>query len=141
MPIFNMADLREHNSSPMPGVVRNDDPALDIAREHEHEHVHHSARASHADNIVYSTGTTDDRSTVPNPSAQDSKLHHRHLDEKHAERDIEKSGGYDYEVEKGTHSSADPEPEVEKKSPYSISVLYRRFRLPVHIFLGALFTG
>ncbi|KAJ4366196.1 hypothetical protein N0V83_007831 [Neocucurbitaria cava] len=135
-----MAD-REHNSSPMPGVVRNDDPALDIKHEHEHEHVHHSARASHADNIVYSTGTTDDRSTVPNPSAQDSHLHHRHLDEKHAEHDIEKSGGYGYEVEKGTHSSADPEMEAEKKKWYSPSVLYRRFRLPVHIFIGALFTG
>ncbi|CAO2657992.1 Nn.00g072520.m01.CDS01 [Neocucurbitaria sp. VM-36] len=136
-----MADLREHNSSHMPGVVRNDDPALDIAREHEHEHVHHSARASHADNIVYTQGTTDDRSTVPNPSAQDSHLHHRHLDEKHVEHDMEKSGGYDYEVEKGTHSSADPEPEVQKKNRYSLSVLYRRFRLPVHIFIGALFTG
>ncbi|KAF1851503.1 sodium/nucleoside cotransporter 1 /nucleoside cotransporter 1 [Cucurbitaria berberidis CBS 394.84] len=138
------ADLRvEHNSSPMPGVVRNNDPALDIAREHEHEHVHHSARASHTDNVVYTTGTTDDRSTVPTPSAQDSHLHHRHpLDEKHVEHDLEKSAGYDYEVEKGTHSSADPELEAEKRKKwYSPSVLYRKYRLPVHIFIGALFTG
>ncbi|OAL54034.1 H+/nucleoside cotransporter-like protein [Pyrenochaeta sp. DS3sAY3a] len=133
-----MAELREHNNSPMPGVVRNNDPALDIAHEHEHAHVHHSARAVHPDNIVYSTGTTDEKSNVPNPSAQDSHLHQRHLDEKH---DLEKAGGYDYEVEKGTRSSTDPEPEEEKKAWYSPSVLYRRFRLPVHIFIGALFTG
>lgn len=141
MPDFNMADLREHNSSPMPGVARNDDPALDIAREHQHQHVHHSARAAHVDKIVYTTGTTDEKSTIPNPSTLDSHLHHRHLDEKHSEHDIEKAGGYDYEVDKGTRSSSDPEPEPEKKKWYSPSVLYRRFRLPVHIFIGAHFTG
>lgn len=140
---FDMAGLREHNNSPMPGVVRNDDPALDIAREHEHAHIHHSARAAHADNIVYSTGTTDDKSTVPNPSAQDSHLHHRHpLDEKHAEHDIEKAGGYDYEVDKATRSSSDPVAEAEKKKWYSsFSAFYRAFRLPIHIFIGAFFTG
>ncbi|KAF1935559.1 H+/nucleoside cotransporter-like protein [Clathrospora elynae] len=138
-----MAESREqHNGSPMPGVVRNNDPALDIAREHDHQHVHHSARAAHPDNIVYTTGTTDDRSNVPNASAQDSHVHHRHpLDEKHASQDLEKAGGYDYEVEKATGSSSDPEGEVEKKERYSFSVLYRRFRLPIHIFIGALFTG
>lgn len=133
-----MAELREHNNSPMPGVVRNDDPALDISREHDHQHVHHSARAAHPDNVVYSTGTTDDKSTVPQPSAQDSHLHYRHhADEKH---DLEKAGGYDYEIEKPTRTSSDPE-EPEKKPWYSPSVLYRKYRLIVHIFLGALFTG
>jgi CNT family concentrative nucleoside transporter len=101
----------------MPGVARNDDPALDIAREHDHAHVHHSARAAHPDNIVYTTGTTD---------------------EKH---DLEKAGGYDFEIEKATRSSSDPELEAEKKPWYSPSVLYRRYRLPVHIFIGMFFTG
>ncbi|KAL6706410.1 hypothetical protein ACN47E_005516 [Coniothyrium glycines] len=135
-----MADLRpEHNASPMPGVKTNNDPALDIAREHDHQHVHHSPRAAHPDNIVYTTGTTDDKSHVPDASAQDSHVHHRHIaDEKH---DLEKASGYDYEVEKATRSSSDPELEAEKKSRWSISVLYRRFRLPVHIFIGCLFTG
>jgi CNT family concentrative nucleoside transporter len=59
------------------------------------------------------------------------------VDEKH---DMEKAGGYDSEVEKGTRSSSDPEME-EKKSMWSLSGLYRRFRLPFHIFLGMLFTG
>lgn len=138
--LSTMADIRaEHNASPMPGVKRNDDPALDIAREHEHQHVHHSARAAHPDNIVYSTGTTDEKSNIPNPSAQDSQMHYRHAaDEKH---DLEKAGGYDYEVEKATRSSTDPEPEAEKKKWYSPSVLYRRFRLWVHLFIACLFTG
>jgi CNT family concentrative nucleoside transporter len=140
-PFVNMADLREqHNGSPMPGVAHNDDPALDIAREHDHPHVHHSARAAHPDNIVYTTGTTDEKtSKLLSPSALDSHVHHRHTaDEKH---DLEKAGGYDYEVEKATRSSSDPEMEAEKKPWYSPSVLYRRYRLPVHIFIGALFTG
>jgi CNT family concentrative nucleoside transporter len=136
-----MAD-REHNSSPMPGVARNPDPALTIAREHEHEHVHHSAHAAHVDNSVpvYTTGTTDEKpSKLLEPSAQDSHLHNR----AHAGEDLEKHGGFaDYE-EKGTRSSSDPEAEVEgpRKKWYSPSVLYRKYRLPIHIFIAALFTG
>ncbi|EDU47489.1 NupC Nucleoside permease [Pyrenophora tritici-repentis] len=133
-----MADLRDrHNASPMPGVARNDDPALDIAHEHQHSHVHHSAHAVHPDNIVYTTGTTAERPS----KLLDNQVHHphRHIDEK---RDIEKAGGYDSEVEKATRSSSDPGVgETEKKSKWSTGSLYRRFRLPVHIFLGMLFTG
>lgn len=145
-----MADMREHNNSPMPGVARNDDPALNITQEHDHQHVHHSARAAHPDNIVYTTGTTDEKSNIPNPSVQDSHLHHRHIAdekvghhdiEKVGHHDIEKAGGYDYEIEKTTRTSSDPEPEAEKKKWYSPSVLYKRYRLPIHIFIGALFTG
>lgn len=145
MPRFpNMAD-REHNNSPMPNVVRNPDPALDIAREHHHEHVHHSARAAHEDSshVVYTSGTTDEKgSKLLQPSVQDSHLQHRHhADVGHVGHDIEKNGGFaDYE-EKGTRSSSDPEGEVEKKNWYSPSVLYRKYRLPVHIFIGMFFTG
>jgi concentrative nucleoside transporter, CNT family len=136
-----MAD-REHNSSPMPGVVRNNDPALDIKHEHEHEHVHHSAHAVHPDHIVYSTGTTDEKSNIPNPSAQDSHKHPIVADEKHVSHDVE-SGAY-YEVEKGTRSSNDPDGEldtVQKPWYKSFKLAYRKFRLPVHIFFAALFTG
>jgi CNT family concentrative nucleoside transporter len=142
--LFDMADMREqHNSSPMPGVARNDDPALDIAREHDHAHVHHSARAAHPDNIVYTTGTTDEKtSKILEPSAHDSHLHQRHAfpNEKH---DLEKAGGYDYEIENGTpRSSTDPELEAEKKKPWwHPSVIYRKYRLPIHILIGMFFTG
>lgn len=144
MPIFNMAQ----HSSPMPGVHPSHDPALDIAREHEHQHVHHGAHAVHHDNStpVYTAGTTDEQtSKFFQPSAQDSHLQHRHV----VPTDVEKNGGFaneknagfaDYE-EKGTRSSSDPEAEVEKKKWYSPSVLYRKYRLPIHIFIGMFFTG
>jgi CNT family concentrative nucleoside transporter len=132
--------MADHNNSPMPGVVRNDDPALDIKREHHHEHVHHGAHAAHTDDStpVYTTGTTDEKiSKLLNPSAQDSHLQHR----QHAERDVEKMGAeYEYEV-KGTRSSSSPGAEAEKKAWYSPSVLYRRYRLPIHIYIGLHFTG
>lgn len=143
-----MAD-REHNSSPMPGVARNPDPALDIAREHEHEHVHHSARAVHHDNSVpvYSAGTTDEKpSKLLEHSAQDSHGHN-HL---HSSHDIEKNGGFadmeknggfaDYE-EKQTRSSSDPEAEVKVRKWWHPKVLYRNYRLPIHLLIAAFFTG
>ncbi|KAH7390832.1 Na+ dependent nucleoside transporter C-terminus-domain-containing protein [Phaeosphaeria sp. MPI-PUGE-AT-0046c] len=134
-----MAD-REHNSSPMPGVARNPDPALDIAREHEHEHVHHSARAVHHDNSVpvYSAGTTDEKpSKLLEHSAQDSHGHN-HLRSSH---DIEKAGGFaDYE-EKQTRSSSDPEAEVRVRKWWHPKVLYRNHRLKFHLLIAAFFTG
>jgi CNT family concentrative nucleoside transporter len=135
--------MAAHNSSPMPGVHPNPDPALDIAREHEHQHLHHSAHAAHVDNStpVYTTGTTDEKvSKLFQPSAQDSShLQHRHV----AGDDIEKNGTFANYDEKATRSSSDPENEieVEKKKWYSPSVLYRKFRLPIHIWLGCFFTG
>ncbi|KAF2127963.1 hypothetical protein P153DRAFT_397852 [Dothidotthia symphoricarpi CBS 119687] len=133
--------MAAHNTSLQHGVLRNDDPALDINHEHHHEHVHHSARAAHEGNDVpaYTVGTTDDRTIVPNPSAHEQNLHHRH---NHVGHDMEKAGGIDFE-EKGTRSSSSPEGEVEmeKKSKWSPSGIYSKARLPVHILIGALFTG
>jgi CNT family concentrative nucleoside transporter len=139
VPFVNMAD---HNGSMQAGVARNPDLALNISREHEHEHVHHSAHAVHHDNSqpVYTTGTTDEKvSKLLQPSAQDSQVHHRHV-----EHDIEKTGGIANYDEKDTRSSSnDPEGEYDskKKKWYSPSVLYRKYRLLFHIFAGCLFTG
>ena len=133
-----MADVREIHTTPGAGVAHNNDPALDIAHEHEHPHVHHSARAAHPDNIVYTTGTTDEKtSKLFQPSALDSHLHQRH-----SAGDVEKAGGYDYEVEKATRSSSDPDMEGEKRKKwYSPSSLYKKYRLLFHILIGAFFTG
>jgi CNT family concentrative nucleoside transporter len=142
VPIFSMAH-HEHNASAQQGVAPSNDLALHVSQEHQHEHLHHSARAAHDDHIVYTTGTTDERSIIPDPSAQDHGLHHR-LPEKHGLHEqgaYEKNADVDYE-EKGTRgSSTDPEAEVETKSKWSVGALYRRFRWAVHIFLAALFTG
>lgn len=138
MPIFNMAHVHDHNTSPQQGVTPSNDLALHTSQEHQHEHVHHAPRAVHDDHIVYTTGTTDDKSIIPDPSVQDHGLHHR-LPEKHSLH--EKNADVDYE-EKGTRgSSTEPDAEEEKKSKWSIGSLYRRFRWAVHIFLAALFTG
>ena len=143
MPVFNMAH-HEHNASAQQGVAPSNDLALHVSQEHQHEHVHHSPRAAHDDHIVYSTGTTDEKSNIPDPSAQDHGLHHR-VPEKnglhHEQGTYEKNADIDYE-EKGTRgSSTDPEAEVEKKSKWSVGALYRQYRWVVHLFLAALFTG
>ncbi|KAF3002501.1 hypothetical protein E8E13_006235 [Curvularia kusanoi] len=134
-----MAHTHEHNASAQQGVTPSNDLALHVSQEHQHEHVHHSARAVHDDHIAYTTGTTDEKSIIPDPSAQDHGVHHR--SEKHYQGTYEKNADIDYE-EKGTRgSSTDPEGEVEKKSKWSLGAIYRRFRLPIHIFIGAFFTG
>lgn len=133
----------EHNASAQQGVAPSNDLALHLSQEHQHEHMHHSPRAVHDDHIMYTTGTTDEKSTIPDPSLQDHGLHHR-VPEKHGLHEqgaYEKNADIDYE-EKGTRgSSTDPEPEVKEKSKWSMGSLYRRFRWAVHLFIAALFTG
>lgn len=142
-----MADVtREHNSSAMPGLVPNPDPALDIAHEHQHGHLHHGA-AAHADVIddkVYTKGTTlNEPSVIPAQDPNDDALHRlAHPDRK--DMDVEKSGGGYYEteqgsLEKGSHSNGVAEEEDPKR--HSLSMYYRRYRIFVHIFIGMLFTG
>lgn len=143
-----MADVTPaHNSSPMPGVARNPDPALDVANEHTHPHLHHSERVekAHAQehNVVYTTGTTPNEPTLLlNADPSSDALHRR----RHAEHDIEKTGGLDTYEEKGSlskgRSSSDPEAaeEVDPKS-HRVSNFYRKYRIFFHIFLGMLFTG
>ncbi|KAF2661957.1 hypothetical protein K491DRAFT_710380 [Lophiostoma macrostomum CBS 122681] len=145
----------EHNSSPMPGVVRNNDPALDIAREHHHEHLHHSARAEagHAshDNVSYTTGTTrNEPGVIPPADPNDDALHRRHQHERYtAEHDIEKNGGLEYE-EKGSlnkgRSSSDPDAEIKDRKPQYVPTwlfyFFKRYwRIISHVVIGALFTG
>ncbi|KAF2735756.1 H+/nucleoside cotransporter-like protein [Polyplosphaeria fusca] len=145
-----MADLsREHNSSPMPGVMRNDDPALDIAHEHHHDHLHHGAHAEKGhtehDHVAYSTGTTQEPGVIPPADPNDDALHRRRHPEKHAVHDIEKTGGLDYE-EKGSfgkgRTSSDPAV-IEEEDPkrHTFSRFYKSYRIFFHIFIGMLFTG
>jgi CNT family concentrative nucleoside transporter len=140
-----LADIsREaHNSSPMPGVARNNDPALDIAKEHNHAHVHHGAHAgaAHHDNIVYTAGTTHNE-----PSIIPAVDHH-------GEHDIEKTGGlYGEEKTGGVYgeekvsmskgrSSSDPDlAEVDTKRHY-VADFYKKYRLGFHILVGSIVTA
>jgi hypothetical protein len=144
---LTMADAsREHNSSAMPGVVRNPDPALDLAHEHHHGHLHHGA-AAHADvndDKAYTKGTTlNEPSVIPPQDPNDDALHRLG----HPERkdvDIEKSGGGYYEAEQGSlekdsHTNGVTEEQDPKK--HHLSMYYRRYRIFVHIFIGMFFTG
>jgi CNT family concentrative nucleoside transporter len=147
-----MADPRAHNGSPMLGVNPNLDPALDVANEHHHAHKNHTAFAEkgRTDNVVYTTGTTPERSTVPNQIHPD-ELHHRHAP--HAEHDVEKTGAY-YAAEKGSldrrespHFSDEAETRDERLKAqlglfYFIIPFWRRWgRIVLHVFFGALMTG
>jgi len=133
-----------HNSSPMPGVVRNNDPALDIAHEHDHPHLHHGAHtaATNHDHVAYTTGTTSNEpSVIPKADPNDDALHRRKL---HAEHDIEKTGGIDYE-EKGSLSkgrnSSDPDLIEEDPKRHSFSGFYAKYRVFFHIFFAMFLTG
>ncbi|PSN66871.1 sodium/nucleoside cotransporter 1 /nucleoside cotransporter 1 [Corynespora cassiicola Philippines] len=140
-----MADLKhEHNSSLMPGVASNPDPALDIANEHHHPHVHHGAHAEKGhdekDHIAYTIGTTE-----PNPNniflnSADEKLRYNEK----SDHDIEKQGNVDLE-EKGSFSkgqtSSNPEGEDLGPRRFNFGRFYSINRIFFHIFIGVFFTG
>ncbi|KAJ4358260.1 uncharacterized protein N0V89_002840 [Didymosphaeria variabile] len=143
-----MADVSRDPSSlisTIPGVVRNPDPALDVAHEHHHHHLHHGANA-HAevnDDKAYTKGTTlNEPSVIPAQDPNDDALH-RHGHPERQEIDVEKSGGY-YETEHGSlekdsHTNGVAEEADPKR--HRISGYYRRYRIFVHIFIGMFFTG
>ncbi|KAL5417713.1 hypothetical protein PMIN03_001413 [Paraphaeosphaeria minitans] len=131
----------------MASVVPNPDPALDIAHEHHHEHLHHGV-AAHADvndDKAYTKGTTlNEPSVIPAQGPNDDALHRLG----HPERkdiDIEKSGGGGYyeteqgSLEKDSHTNGVADEEDPKR--HTISMYYRRYRIFVHIFIGMFFTG
>ena len=127
-----------HNASPQIGVVRNDDPALNLTNEHHHSHMHHSATAmkGREDELSYSKGTTDEPSTIPHADAMDNSLHRRHK--------AEESGNYGtkgvlvQDEEKGTLSHT---PSEEDPRNHAFSNFYSRFKVFFHVFLFLLFTG
>lgn len=148
MPTCNMADQsREHNSSPMPGVVQNPDPALDIAHQHHHSHLHHGAHA-HAEladqKVAYTQGTTlNEPRIIPAQDPNDDALHRLNHPER-KELDIEKSAGGYYETEHGSlekDSNANGIAEETDPKRHKYSGYYRQFRIFIHIFIGMLFTG
>ncbi|KAF2276993.1 H+/nucleoside cotransporter-like protein [Westerdykella ornata] len=144
-----MADIsRDHNLSPMPGVVPNPDPALDIDKEHHHEHLHHSSLAEKghtaADHPAYTIGTTfNEPHVIPEPSPNDDALHRRSLRDQRLDPDVEKKGALELE-EKGSlgngHASTEQEG-IEEPQRRTFRAFYRRYRVFFHIFIGALFTG
>ncbi|KAF2017531.1 hypothetical protein BU24DRAFT_420558 [Aaosphaeria arxii CBS 175.79] len=134
----------QHNSSPMPGVARNPDPALDISKEHHHEHLHHGPGAEKGhihdhDHVAYTVGTThNEPPVIPPADPNDGSLHRRHQ----PVHDIEKTGGLEYE-EKSSFNKTNSPSEGEESDPKShrFRRYYMKFRLPIHLLIAALFTG
>ncbi|KAF1813690.1 sodium/nucleoside cotransporter 1 /nucleoside cotransporter 1 [Eremomyces bilateralis CBS 781.70] len=140
-----MASDDRHNMSPQRGVSPNPDPALDYANEHIHQHLHHDPRAvSKDENVMYTTGTTVDKSAIPDPSPLEHDLHKRHpiertLGEKAA---AEKNGGVAYDAEKGEYEGQEPASETEEERKKSLFALYyAKYRFVAHIAVFVVFTG
>ncbi|KAI9871559.1 MAG: hypothetical protein M1830_002755 [Pleopsidium flavum] len=121
-----------HNTSPQHHVAPNSDSALEVSHEHHHRHLHHDAFAEKGrdDEVVYSKGTTFERSIIPEESPQDHELHRRHLSEKVG---IEVG-----DAEKGMSPvrSNDEDPQT-----HTFSRFYAKYRICFHIFIWLLFTG
>lgn len=121
-----------HNSSPQHHVVPNLDPALEISNEHHHRHLHHDAFAEKGreDEVVYSKGTTFEKSIIPEESPQDHDLHRRRHPEK---------GGVEVEdAEKGVSPIRSEEADPQT---HTFSRFYAKYRIFFHLFIWLLFTG
>ena len=123
-----------HNPSAQHHVIPNPDLALHYSHEHQHKHLHHShaAEAGRKDEIAYSTGTTFERSNIPNQNPQAYDTHRSPaVDDKTIimQDDTEK-------VELDRQASDD-----EDSRPHRWSRLYRKNRIFVHIFIWLFFTG
>lgn len=115
-------------------VELNSDLALHLSREHHHQHIHHSAHAreGRTDEVVYSKGTTSEKSTVPDASPQDHELHRRHHPEK--------NGFAHGDAEQGENISPIQEEENNPQT-HLFSRFYVYSRIFFHIFIFLLFTG
>lgn len=120
------------------------DPALDPAHEHTHGHLHHGAHAAHSgnDQPVYTIGTTDEPSVIPDPERQDH-LHRRHNGDAKLN---EKTDGLavSADVEKGGISPISTvAPSEEERDPQSHkwANFYAKYRIFFHLFFWLLMTG
>lgn len=112
-------------SSNLDSEDQHHDIALDPTHEHHHKSHNHSAFAQkgHEDDVVYTTGTTFEKSNIPDPSPQDQS----------------------YLQEKGSHETTDLDEEVGEGEAPAKRPFYRRalrhWRPVLHLTIFLLFTG
>ncbi|KAI5364240.1 Putative concentrative nucleoside transporter domain-containing protein [Septoria linicola] len=115
------------------------DPALEPMHQHTHGHLHHGHKAHQDGNDVptYTVGTTNERSTIPNPSAQDHGISHGPA------YGNEKKGDYSVDVEQGNSSPITPTKSLEQseEGPSKKRTLYRKYRIFVHIAIWLVMTA
>lgn len=129
--------MADHNYSPQHHVSRNNDAALDVSREHRHDHVHHntfSEKGGH-DDPQYTSGTTFNTHLIPDASPQDHHTLHRGLAAEKGQVDV-------IDAERGTAFSpngvidVDADPKLHRFSHF-----YLRYRFFFHFAIFLLFTG
>ncbi|KAI4103153.1 MAG: hypothetical protein L6R37_003974 [Teloschistes peruensis] len=111
----------------------NNDPALDVANEHAHGHLHHAPYAEQGRvETEYSKGTTYENSNIPSQDSHDQNLHRRH-----GPNDPEASAQF-ADAEKGI-----PSPDRSDEDPrfHRISNGYLQYRVFFHLLIWLLFTG
>lgn len=121
-----------HNSSLQTDVEQNPDLTLHFSKEHQHKHLHHSsfAEKGREDEVVYSKGTTFEKSNIPEQDPLDHHLHRR--------KASEKDGISIDDAEKGQTLSL---PGEEDPQTHSFSRFYAKCRWAFHVFIWLLFTG
>jgi concentrative nucleoside transporter, CNT family len=130
----------QHNFSSQTDVVRNNDPALDIAHEHHHEHLHHSAAAEKGreDEVVYSMGTTGEKSNIPDADPMDHALHDRHHPERTGKRD---DIGIDYNTTEKGYGSEEHSGDDEAARGHRWKRFYRHYKIFIHLVILLVMTG
>lgn len=123
-----------HNASAQQHVIPNNDPVLDTSHEHSHGHLHHSTHAQQGrqDDVVYSQGTTFEKSTIPHQDPQDHDLHRRHL----ANETKMATGTVDPEKGALTPVRSEEDPQT-----HTVSTFYAKLRIFFHMFIWLFFTG
>ena len=89
--------------------------------------------------MVYSMGTTDEKSNIPNPDRMDHSLQNRH----HPERITDKKNdiGIDYEDREKGYGSEDHSGEGEVSRGHKFKRFYRHYKLFIHLVIVVVFTG
>lgn len=133
-----------HNASPQTNVARNNDPALDVAHEHRHGHLHHNefSERGRDGEVVYSQGTTFEHSMIPDQAPLDHDLHRRG----HPERRANSKDAFAVaDAEKGAVGSEEEgykdHAGVEDPKSHRFSRFYAKYRIYFHLFIFLLFTG
>lgn len=125
----------DHNTSAQHNVVENDDPALQKSHEHAHGHLHHDQEAAQGkpEEVIYSRGTTFEKSTIPHQDPQDHDLaRRRHTNSAKPSAAVK-------DAEKGDMSPE--ESDEEDPRTHTLSNFYAKYRIFFHLFIWLFFTG
>lgn len=112
------ADHKLNSASPHDHIAQINDPVLDPAHQHHHGYLHHDIHVEKdgGGEVVYSNGSTIDKSTIPDQTTYDHAVH-------------KSESIHQTHIEFGDSQS--------QKSPG----LYTRYRVFFHLFIWFFFTG